>query len=200
MNLADLNNLSLDLNALDTNNPGSWPLGVRIAAAVLLFAALVGGVIYLHTLDQWDGLEKVEKQEMELRGTFETKARKAALLAGYKQQLKDMEIAFATMLRQLPGKTEVENLLDDISQTGLASGLEFNLFKPAGETQKEFYAELPISIEVTGTYHEFGAFVSGVAALPRIVTLHDMAISKAGSGGEELKMSLTAKTYRYLEE
>ncbi|GAB6041180.1 type IV pilus inner membrane component PilO [Endothiovibrio diazotrophicus] len=197
MDLSDLNNLDLaDLN-IDPNNPGGWPLWAKIGAGVLLAAVIVGGAYYFDTMDQQEALAGLEKKEDELRTDFEVKQRKAANLEKLRAQLKEMEESFGSMLRQLPEKTEVENLLDDISHTGLASGLEFTLFKPAGEVRKEFYAELPISLNVNGNYHEFGAFASGVAALPRIVTLHNINISGKGS---ELNMSATAKTYRYLEE
>jgi type IV pilus assembly protein PilO len=139
-------------------------------------------------------------KESELRQTFEVKAKKAANLAAYEQQLSEMKESFGAMLRQLPNKTEVADLLVDISQTGLASGLEFELFKPQAEVPKEFYAELPISIRVKGTYHEFGNFVSGVAALPRIVTVHDINIEPDKDQDGELTMDILAKTYRYMDD
>ena len=197
MDLADLNNLDLSNLNLDPNNPGGWPLWVKLAAGVALSIAILGAAYYFDTMPQQEELAKLETQEDDLRTSLETKQRKAANLAPLREQLKEMEELFGSMLRQLPEKTEVENLLDDISHTGLASGLEFSLFKPEGEVRKEFYAELPISINVSGDYHEFGAFASGVAALPRIVTLHNINISGSGS---DLQMSATAKTYRYLEE
>ncbi len=192
MNLAELNNL-------DLNNVGNWPTPVRMAAFALIFvAALVMGY-FLDMKDQRIQLQKSESQETELRTKFETKAKKAANLEAYEQQLAEMKESFGAMLRQLPNKTEVADLLVDISQSGLASGLEFELFKPQSEIPREFYAELPISIRVKGTYHEFGQFVSGVAALPRIVTVHDINIAP-GKGTGELTMELLAKTYRYLDE
>jgi type IV pilus assembly protein PilO len=148
--------------------------------------------------DQVEGLEAAERKEVELKNTFETRARKAANLAAYEQQMDEMKESFGAMLRQLPNKTEVAELLVDISQTGLASGLEFELFKPQGENPRDFYAELPISIKVKGDYHEFGNFISGLAALPRIVTVHDIAITPLQDG--QLSMDLTAKTYRYLDD
>lgn len=194
MDLAELNNLDLNL---DPNNPGGWPLWAKIGAGIALAAAICGGAYYFDTMPQQEELAGLEKKEDELRRDLEIKQRKSANLEPLRAQLKEMEESFGSMLRQLPEKTEVENLLDDISHTGLASGLEFSLFKPAGENRMEFYAELPISLEVSGTYHEFGAFASGVAALPRIVTLHGLSISGKEA---ELKMTATAKTYRYLEE
>ena len=146
-------------------------------------------------------LERAEQEEQELRGSFEQKQKKAANFDAYKEQLAEIERSFGTMLRQLPGKTEIPNLLVDISQTGLAAGLQEELFQPVAELQKDFYAEKPIKIRLKGQYHEFGKFVSDIAALPRIVTLHDIAIaSDSSSGGRDLVLNVTAKTYRYLEE
>ena len=190
-------NLS-DLNELDINNIASWPLPARIFVIALVFFSVLGLGYWLDIKDQRVNLEKVEAKETELRQTFETKAKKAANLAAYEQQLEEMKESFGAMLRQLPNKTEVAELLVDISQTGLASGLEFELFKPQAEAPKEFYAELPISIRVKGDYHEFGAFISGVAALPRIVTVHDVDIAPNKDG--VLTMDLLAKTYRYMDD
>jgi type IV pilus assembly protein PilO len=188
--------MNLELDQLDLADVARWPAAAR--AVVILF--LMGGVIFLgywfHTKDQLLELETVERQETDLRVIFEKKAQQAANLEAYEKQLEEMRESFGAMLRQLPNKTEVADLLVDVSQTGLASGLEFELFKPQQENPREFYAELPISIRVIGEYHEFGNFVSGVAALPRIVTLHNVNISRAGN---LLAMDLTAKTYRYLE-
>jgi type IV pilus assembly protein PilO len=190
-------NLS-DLNELDINNIASWPLPARIFVIALVFFSVLGLGYWLDIKDQRVNLDKVEAKETELRQTFEVKAKKAANLAAYEQQLEEMKESFGAMLRQLPNKTEVAELLVDISQTGLASGLEFELFKPQAEVPKEFYAELPISIRVKGDYHEFGAFISGVAALPRIVTVHDVDIVPSQDG--ELTMDLLAKTYRYMDD
>jgi type IV pilus assembly protein PilO len=143
-------------------------------------------------------LKKTEAKETELRQTFEAKWKKVANLDAFRAQLDEMNKSFGAMLRQLPDKTEVADLLVDISQTGLANGLEFQLFKPGGEARRGFYAELPIQLQMSGNYHQFGAFVSGIAALPRIVTIHDVTIKPAG--GKMLSMSAVAKTYRYLEE
>jgi type IV pilus assembly protein PilO len=147
-------------------------------------------------------LQKAEADEQDLRSQFENKQQRAANLEAYKGQLSEMERSFGTMLRQLPGKTEVPNLLVDISQTGLAAGLQEKLFQPGSEKGNGFYAELPIKIKLVGSYHEFGAFVSGIAALPRIVTLHDIQIAPtAGDKGyDNLTMDVTAKTYRYIED
>ena len=186
------------LNELDIRNIASWPLPARVLVIVIIFVGVLGLGYWLDTKDQGMRLEKAEQKEQELRHAFEAKAKKAANLQAYEQQLEEMRESFGAMLRQLPNKTEVAELLVDISQTGLASGLEFELFKPQSEIPKEFYAELPISIRVKGDYHEFGNFISGVAALPRIVTVHDVAIEQSKEQG--LTMNILAKTYRYLDE
>jgi type IV pilus assembly protein PilO len=193
--------MNFNLNDLDLSNISRWPAAAR--AVVILF--IMAGVIFLgywfHMKDQLQVLQEAENKETSLKVIFEKKAKQAANLEAYEQQLKEMQESFGAMLRQLPNKTQVADLLVDISQTGLASGLEFELFKPEAEIPQEFYAILPIQIRVTGTYHEFGNFVSGVAALPRIVTLHDIKITKRGKGdNDQLVMDMTAKTYRYLEE
>ena len=188
----------MNVNELDLSNVARWPL---VARAVLILV-LMGGVIFLgywfHTKDQLQVLADAERKEQDLRIIFEKKASQAVNLEAYEKQLAEMRESFGAMLRQLPNQTEVADLLVDVSQTGLASGLEFELFQPQAENPREFYAELPIKVRVIGDYHEFGNFVSGVAALPRIVTLHDISIVP-GPGGL-LAMDLTAKTYRYLEE
>lgn len=190
----------IDLNNLDFSNLGAWPTGVKIALIIIVCAGVAVGGFFLDTQNQIEALERAEKKEVTFKQEFENKQAKAVNLEAYKQQLKEIEESFGAMLRQLPSKTEVEGLLVDISQTGLASGIEFELFKPEGERFIEFYAELPISMKMTGTYHEFGSFVSGVAALPRIVTLHDITISGGKGKDSRLTMSVTAKTYRYLDE
>jgi type IV pilus assembly protein PilO len=187
-----------DISNLDFNNIGSWPAAARGVLIGLLIIVVLFLGYWFDVKDQIVSLERTEQKEVELKGTFEVKARKAANLAAYEQQLDEMKESFGAMLRQLPNKTEVAELLVDISQTGLASGLEFELFRPQGENPRDFYAELPISIKVKGGYHEFGAFVSGLAALPRIVTVHDIGITPLPDG--KLTMDLTAKTYRYLDD
>jgi len=182
---------------LDPDNIGNWPILVRSLIILLVCAAVLGAGYYFDTQHQMVALERVQAQESRLKRDFEQKQAKAANLEAYKIQMAEMEESFGTMLRQLPGRTEVEDLLDDITQKGLASGLEFVLFRPANETRRDFYAELPIAIDVRGDYHQMGQFVAGVAALPRIVTLHNIAIS---SREEKLTMTATARTYRYLDE
>lgn len=195
------------LRNLDPNDPGRWPIAVRVATVVLLFLLVTaGGYYFLVWKEQRPKLLEARAEEGQLMESLSTKARRAANLDAYRQQLAEMEKSFGAMLRQLPNKTEVPNLLVDISQTGLASGLEEKLFQPQAENKKDFYAELPIKIRLTGGYHEMGKFASGIAALPRIVTLHDIEITPTGNNrgavGDptELTLNVTAKTYRYLDE
>jgi type IV pilus assembly protein PilO len=193
-----------ELRSLDTNDPGRWPLPIRVGAVALVFAAAVAMGIYLLVIKtEMPLLERAQADERDLRGQFEDRQRKAANFDAFRAQLAEIERDFGAMLRQLPGKTEVPSLLVDISQTGLGAGLEEQTFTPLGEIQKDFYAELPIKLRYTGSYHELGNFVSGIAALPRIVTLHDISIRPVGGQGanpDELVLDVTAKTYRYLDE
>ena len=192
-----------DLQSLDTNDVGRWPFLFRALFVGLTFALVaVGGTYYFVWKDKAPLYDQVKAKEMtELRPRFENRQRKAANYEAYKAQLEEIEQSFGAMLRQLPGKTEVPSLLVDISQTGLAAGLEEELFRPDDEQMKDFYAELPIQIRLTGTYHELARFVSDVAELPRIVTLHNVELKqRSGSSVGALTMDVTAKTYRYLEE
>src|SRR4051812_532896 len=191
-----------DLRSLDPRDPGRWPLAARAGAVGLCFLILAVVLSYVFVWDeQRPELQRREDTEQALRQEFKTKHAKAVNLEVYKTQLKDIERSFGALLRQLPGKTEVPNLLVDISQTGLSAGLEEKLFQPQPELKRDFYAELPIKITLTGSYHEFGEFVSGIAALPRIVTLHDIEIKSANKDAyDQLTLELTAKTYRYLDE
>ncbi|MCG8485905.1 MAG: type 4a pilus biogenesis protein PilO [Chromatiales bacterium] len=191
-----------DLNELDFSNVGIWPTPVKMVAVVLVAIAVMVAGYYLVIEAQLTQLDTVERKELDLRKEFETKQAKASNLDAYRQQLEEMKQSFGTMLRQLPDKTEVAELLVDVSQTGLASGLEFELFKPQEELPKDFYAELPIQVIVKGEYHEFGNFISGLAALPRIVTIHDIKIKRGDpkSSDTKLRLEATAKTYRYLDE
>ncbi|KAA3629155.1 MAG: pilus assembly protein PilO [Proteobacteria bacterium] len=188
------------LNELDFKDIGNWPVAGRAIVIVLMFGALLFAGYWFHNKDQLVELDSAKARESGLKQTFESKQSKAANLQLYKEQLEVMKQSFGAMLRQLPDKTEVADLLVDVSQTGLANGLEFELFKPSGEQPREFYAELPIELRVVGTYHEFGGFVSGLAALPRIVTIHDITITPDEKDSTRLAMQATAKTYRYLEE
>ena len=195
-------NLLEELQSLDPRDPGRWPLAVRAGAVGLCFLVLTAVLIYFFVWDtQLPELQRREDVEQQLRQEFRAKHAKAVNLDLYKQQLNDIERSFGALLRQLPGKTEVPNLLVDISQTGLSAGLEEKLFQPQPEQKKDFYAELPIKIRLTGSYHQFGQFVSGIAALPRIVTLHDIQITSVNKDAyDQLALELTAKTYRYLDE
>jgi type IV pilus assembly protein PilO len=197
-----MNKLLEQLRSLDPNDPGRWPLVFRIGAvAAILIIATAFGIYMFAWKPQKPLLQQAQAEEATLFTTLETKARKAANLEAYKAQLAEMERSFGAMLRQLPNRTEVPNLLVDISQTGLSAGLEEKLFQPANEVKRDFYAELPIRIRLTGNFHAVGTFVSGIAALPRIVTLHDIQIQPVGrSTGDQLQIDVVAKTYRYLDD
>ena len=191
-----------ELQQLDVNDIGRWPFPFRAALIGILFALVVGGGFYM-TIVQGKApiLEAVEAEEANLWVTFENKQKKAANYDAYKTQLEQMEQSFGTMLRQLPGETEIPSLIVDISQTGLAAGLQEKLFQPQPEVRRDFYAEKPIKIQLSGGYHEIANFVSGIAALPRIVTLHNINITpEAKDSYNRLTMEVTAQTYRYLEE
>lgn len=192
MKLSELNNLNLE-------NIGSWPLPVRIVVAGLLFAVLLGAAYLQDISTLQDELAAAVESEMQLKQAFETKQRKAANLNGLKEQLADIQQTFGDLLKRLPNKTEVAALLVDISQQGLGAGLEFELFKPGSETPSDFYVELPIQIRVIGDYHAFGKFISGMSDLPRIVTNHNISISPLGASGK-LVLETTAKTYRYMDD
>ena len=203
MKLEDLKNLNLnDLRSLDPKNMGSWPLPIRIATLVGLYVAILIAGYFLIIQDQRDEYGKLQDKEVSLKSDFENKALEAANLDIYKKQLDDMETSFGTMLRQLPGQTEIPSLLQDISQAAQVDGLKQDLFRPGNEAPKDFYSEKPIDLVLEGGYHEFGKFVSDVATLPRIVTLHNINIHPAtgNSANDNLIMTLTAKTYRYLED
>ncbi|MDT8382812.1 MAG: type 4a pilus biogenesis protein PilO [Gammaproteobacteria bacterium] len=198
MNLSDLK----DLNNLDPNNIGSWPIAAKAIVILLLCTTLLFAGYYLDTSDQLLELEAAQQKETTLKQEFETKQAKAVNLAAYKEQMLEMQRSFGALLQQLPGETEVAGLLVDISRIGIISGLEFELFKPEAETPKEFYAELPIQIRVKGNYHQFGNFASATAALSRIVTLHDLTLSSKAKPGDDSRMTMeaTARTYRYLDK
>ena len=197
-------NLLEEIRSLDPRDPGRWPFAVRAGTVGVCFVVLTIVAAYTFVWTKLNPqLEQLQDQEQQLRNEFRAKHAKATNLDVYKQQLADIEKSFGAMLRQLPSKTEVDNLLVDISQTGLASALDQKLFQPETEVKKDFYAERPIKISFAGSYHQFGQFVSGIAALPRIVTLHDVKIeqvNKTGAAFDQLKMDLTAKTYRYLDD
>ncbi|MDR2877611.1 MAG: type 4a pilus biogenesis protein PilO [Chromatiales bacterium] len=206
MDLAQLRNI-------DFNDVSRWPKPIKIGAITLLAIAVLGAGVWFDTREQLQTLETTRAKEETLKQEFLVKQAKAANLDAYKEQMEEMRVSFGTMLRQLPSRTEVADLLVDVSQTGLQSGLEFELFKPESERPADFYAELPIKMKVAGSYHEFGRFVSDIAALPRIVTLQDFTIDisrKSGASSNTknavaandnpLMMEVTARTYRYLED
>ena len=196
MNLVD------ELKNLDVNDVGRWPIAFRAAVISIVFVVVVGlGIFWFIIEDKAPQLQRDRETEETLRVTFENKQKKAANYDAYRSQLGQMEQSFGTMLRQLPGKTEIPSLIVDVSQTGLAAGLQEKLFQPQPEIRKDFYAEKPIKITLSGGYHEIANFVSGVASLPRIVTLHDINITPDASDSfDQLTLAVTAKTYRYLEE
>jgi type IV pilus assembly protein PilO len=195
-------NLVEELKSLDVNDIGRWPLPFRLGVIVLLFVVVVAFGVYTFIVeDKAPQLKRAQDEEITLRQVFENKQRKAANYDAYVAQLRQMEQSFGTMLRQLPGETEIPSLIVDISQTGLAAGLQEKLFQPQPEIPRDFYAEKPIKIRLSGGYHEIANFVSGVAALPRIVTLHDINITPEDPNAfDRLSIEVTAKTYRYLEE
>lgn len=198
-----MSNVIEQIRELDPNDPGRWPLAFRVGAIGLIFLiATVAMAYFLAWKPKKPELEAAQAEEQTLLSTLEQKARKAANLDAYKAQLAEMEQSFGAMLRKLPNKTEVPNLLTDISQQGSGAGLEQRLFQPGQQVNKDFYAELPIKMRLNGTFHSIGAFVSGIAALPRIVTLHDVEITSASKdrGVDELQLDVTAKTYRYLDD
>ena len=187
----------LDFNELDADNIGSWPLPVKVIVWVLVFLILVVGGYFYSISDRQDDLGRAQKKEVTLKKEFESKAFKAANLDALRKQMDEMQQSFGALVSQLPTDTEVPGLLEDITNKGVESGLEIKSIKLQPEVSKEFYVELPIQIEVTGSYHDFGTFVSGIASLPRIVTLHDFKISSDPKKPGLLEMSISAKTYRY---
>ncbi|SDX35639.1 type 4a pilus biogenesis protein PilO [Marinobacter mobilis] len=199
MSLADsLKSLNeFDINDLDINNAGIWPAPVKFIVVLLIFGLILGGGYWFFVKDQFGRLERVQAEEQNLRQQYEAKAYQVANLDVFKSQMAEMEETFAALVQQLPSDTEVPGLLEDITNTALGSGLSLQKVALQPEQRRDFYAELPINIEVIGTYHELGSFVSSIAALPRIVTLHDLTIKPNGGNSEQLSMSVVARTYRY---
>ena len=205
-----------DLRNLDRNNVGGWPKSVKTFFAIIIFIVIVAGGWYVWIRGQQEDLERQQTKEETLKKEFATKQGKVVNLVAYRKQLEDMKEMLRTMLRQLPSKTEMPDLLVDISQTALAAGIVVDLFQPGGEIVKEFYAEKPIQLKMLGTYHQFGTFISGVASLPRVVilTMHDVSLkpaakaapgpggaaSQALAGGGQLLLEGTVKTYRYVDD
>ena len=196
--LKELN--EIDLNDLDFENVGAWPAAARAIVAIIVFAALVIAGYYYHVADLADRLATSESKELELRREFERKAFEAMNVGAYKLQLQEMRDSFGALVSQLPSDTEVPGLLEDISAKGELNGLAIESIDLLDEVREEFYVELPISIEAEGSYHDLGAFISGMAGLPRIVTLHDFDIEMTGDDSSNLSMEITAKTYRYRDE
>lgn len=192
---------NFDPNDIDFNNAGSWPNPVKGVVSLVIFSLLIFGGYWLLIKDQYTQLEKIAKEESSLKEQYESRAFKVANLDAFRDQMAEMQESFGALLKQLPAKTEVPGLLEDITTTGLGSGLDIRSIQLKPEVSKEFYVELPMEIEVAGTYHDIASFVSGVASLPRIVTLHDLTITsentKDRASAESLKMSVSAKTYRY---
>jgi type IV pilus assembly protein PilO len=186
-----------DINSLDFDNIGSWPIPIKVFIWVLMISLVLAGGYYYHIEELQTQLAKVEAQEVELKKDFEKKAFQAANLDAYRQQMVEMEESFGALVSQLPSDTEVPGLLEDITNKGLLNGLEISSIDLQAETAKEFYVELPIAINASGSYHDLGAFISGMAGLPRIVTLHDFTITSSGNDANHLRMNIVAKTYRY---
>lgn len=199
MSLADsLKSLNeFDINDLDVNNAGIWPAPIKAIVVLIIVGLIIGGGYWFFIKDQYSRLEAVTKTEQDLRTKHEAKAYQVANLAVFKAQMKEMEETFGALVRQLPSETEVPGLLEDITNTALGSGLALKEVKLQPEQRRDFYAELPINIHVTGSYHELASFVSSVASLPRIVTLHDLTIKPTGGDGDQLDMQVVARTYRY---
>lgn len=198
-----MSNILEDIRNLDPNDVGRWPAAFRFGAIGIIFILAACLMVYfLVWKSKKPDLDAARAEEVTLTSTFEQKARKAANLDAYRAQLQEIERSFGAMLRKLPNKTEVPSLLTDISQQGAGAGLDQKLFQPAAQVNKDFYAELPIRMRLTGSFHAIGAFVSGIAALPRIVTLHNVVITPLGKerGSDQLQLEVTAKTYRYLDD
>ncbi|MGO9443425.1 MAG: type 4a pilus biogenesis protein PilO [Thiobacillaceae bacterium] len=189
--------MNLELNKLDLKTIADWPLGAKVGTLALLFFLIVAAGWWFDWKSGLDTLEVGQRKEQDLKATFVTKKGQAINLEAYEQQLKDIEQAFGALLKQLPNKQEMDALITDVNQAGLGRGLQFELFKPGPEVKSEFYAETPISIRVTGGYHDMAAFTSDVAKLSRIVTLHDISLAP---GKDSITMDAIAKTYRYLDE
>lgn len=199
MSLADsLKSLNeFDINDLDVNNAGIWPMPVKIIVVLILFGLILGGGYWFFIKDQYAQLDRVERQESDLRDEYESKAYQVANLDRFKEQMVEMEETFGALVKQLPSDTEVPGLLEDITNTAVGAGLALQEIELQAEQQRDFYIELPINIEVSGSYHELASFVSSVAGLPRIVTLHNFTIVPNSEESDRLQMQVEARTYRY---
>ena len=189
-----------DVNDLDFENVGSWPLAIKIVVWIIALVAVLAAGYFYHISKLQETLQQAAQKEEQLKQEFEKKAFQAANLDAYKKQMIEMEESFGALVSQLPSDTEVPGLLEDITNKGMLNGLEFDSIQLQPEIAREFYVELPIQIQASGSYHDLGAFVSGMAGLPRIVTLHDFKIVQQASGSSILRMNITAKTYRYKDE
>lgn len=196
----DFRAIAEDFKTLDPKDPGAWPLGPRVVILLGMFLALLALAGWFGWQAQYEDLDAKQQEEAKLKDDWLNKKKQAVNLDEYRNQLAEIERSFGALLKQLPNASEMESLLIDINQAGLGRGLQFELFKPGSEVSKDFYAELPITLNVTGSYHDFGAFAGDIAKLPRIVTLNDINVSAAQKSGEGLMLTATAKTFRYLDE
>jgi type IV pilus assembly protein PilO len=196
----DLKLLVEDFKTLDPKDPGVWPLGPRIVILAGMFLALIFVAGWFGWQAQYEELDAKRLEEAKLKEDWLGKKKQAVNLEEYRNQLAEIERSFGALLKQLPNASEMESLLVDINQAGLGRGLQFELFKPGAEVSKDFYAELPITVNLTGSYHDFGAFAGDVAKLPRIVTLNDIKVVRSGKAGEIMSLTTVAKTFRYLDE
>jgi len=194
----DFQRLAKDFKGLDPNDPGVWPLAPRLAVLAVLLIVTIAAAWWFDWREQVEVLEQRQAEELKLRDEWKSKKHQAINLDEYRRQLAEIDRQFGALLRQLPNRTEMESLLSDINQAGLGRGLQFDLFKPGSDNVKDFYAELPITVTITGSYHDLGAFASDISRMPRIVTLNDISL-EAGKDAP-LKMNGTATTYRYLDE
>lgn len=196
----DFKTIAEDFRTLDPRDPGAWPLVPRIVVLAGMFLVLLFVAGWFGWQSQYEELDIKRQEETRLKDDWLNKKKQAVNLDEYRNQLAEIERSFGALLKQLPNAAEMESLLVDINQAGLGRGLQFELFKPGTEVVKDFYAELPITVNLTGTYHDFGAFAGDIAKLPRIVTLNDINISTGKSGEASLMLATTAKTFRYLDE
>jgi len=200
MKKLDLKAIAAEFRTLDPKDPGLWPLVPRVVILLGLFVCLLFFAFWLGWRAHWSELETKRQEEVRLKAEWLNKKRQAVNLDDYKNQLAEIERSFGALLKQLPDATEMESLLVDIKRAGVGRGLQFELFKPGSTVVRDFYAELPITINMTGSYHDFGAFADDIARLPRIVTLNDVTIEPSGKTGNVLTMKTTARTFRYLSE
>jgi len=194
----DFNRLAQDFKGLDPNDPGLWPVAPRVAVFVALLALTIAGFWWFDWQDQVATLQQRQNEEIQLRDSWVAKKRQAVNLEEHRRQLEEIDRQFGALLKQLPNRAEMDSLLSNINQAGLGRGLQFELFKPGADVVKEFYAEMPIDVRLTGVYHDLGEFVADVARMPRIVTLNNIAIQAEKDG--RLKLETKATTYRYLDE